>query len=96
LWRTAALGRVNWVRADGESLAAAVEAVYGHAEIAAATVGIVDLGTGATIASARSRKLVPSTVEVEGLRSLGRATVVVAWLAGRRLSGWARRRRNAS
>ncbi|MEV0731214.1 glycosyltransferase family 2 protein [Polymorphospora sp. NPDC050346] len=91
LWRTAALGRARWVRADGESLFDAVDSVYGHRDVTATEVGVTDLsgpepgqpGAGAT--AGRRPVLVPSTVEVEGVRSLARATVVVAWLAGRRL-----------
>jgi hypothetical protein len=87
LWRTAALGRARWVRAPGEPLPDVVAAVYGRRNLSAQEVGI---GT-------RSRRpggrLVPSTVEVEGVRSLARATVVVAWLGGRRVRAWLGRAR---
>ncbi|MEV0609383.1 glycosyltransferase [Polymorphospora rubra] len=95
LWRTAALGRARWVRSDGESLPDAVDSVYGSRDVTAEAVGVTDLAglapsdlsAGAAVASTgrRPAALVPSTVEVEGVRSLAKATVVVAWLAGRRL-----------
>jgi glycosyltransferase involved in cell wall biosynthesis len=96
LWRTAALGRAQWIRADGESLADAVTSVYGRREVSATAVGVVDLtpfeprelAAGVARLSSgggrRSGGLVPGMVEVEGVRSLAKATVVVAWLAGRR------------
>src|SRR5262249_30655897 len=95
LWRTAALARAEWVRADGESLLDAVTEVHGRRDVLADDVGVV----AATRAEAggrpgqarRSGSLVPSMVEVEGVRSLARATVVVAWLAGRRLRASVRR-----
>lgn len=96
LWRTAALGRAHWVRAEGESPVDAVTSVYGQRQVSATAVGVVDL-TGfeprelasgvARLSSGGSRRsggLVPGMVEVEGVRSLAKATVVVAWLAGRR------------
>ena len=96
LWRTAALGRAQWVRSDSESLVDAVTSVYGHRDVAATAIGIIDLAQfeprelarGVVDLSGGSRRptgLVPSMVEVEGVRSLAKATVVVAWLAGRRL-----------
>jgi GT2 family glycosyltransferase len=83
LWRTAAVSRATWVRAEGESLREVVTAVYGHKD--------AEIGT-------RRPQLVPSIVEVEGVRSLAKATVVVAWLAGRRVRTWlrVRPRRSAS
>jgi glycosyltransferase involved in cell wall biosynthesis len=104
LWRTAAVGRTRWVRADGEPLLDAVSSVYGHQDVAAAVAGVIDLAgieparlaRGIAGLSAGSRRpaagLVPSSVEVEGVRSLAKAAVVVAWLAGRRLLAWLRRR----
>jgi glycosyltransferase involved in cell wall biosynthesis len=103
LWRTAALGRAQWVRSDGESLLDAVTSVYGRRDVSAAAVGITDLAGfeprelahGVTGRSDRRRPtaLVPSSVEVEGVRSLAKATAVVAWLASRRLKAWLRVRR---
>ncbi|MDG4831982.1 glycosyltransferase [Solwaraspora sp. WMMD1047] len=101
LWRTAARGRTRWARAAGESLFDAVDSVYGHRAVTAAEVGIVDLtryqpadllhGVARLVeAGRRSPALVPSIVEVEGVRSLAKATVVVGWLAGRRLLAWLR------
>lgn len=95
LWRTAALSRARRVRADGESLLAAVTAVHGTRDVEPDEAGLVDLrqydpaelagGTLDLASRTRPRAgLVPSTVEVEGVRSLARATVVVAWLALRR------------
>lgn len=102
-WRTAALARADWVRSAGESTMDAVTAVYGEREVAASAIGLVDLSgfeprelTPAAIRQAqRGRRLTgfgPTTVEVEGVRSLAKATVVVAWLAGRRVRTWLRRR----
>jgi glycosyltransferase involved in cell wall biosynthesis len=89
LWRTSALGRARWVRSDGESSLEAVASVHGRTDVAATAVGVIDL---ARFDRPRPRwrptGWVPSTVEVEGVRSLAKATVVVAWLAGRRLAGW--------
>ncbi len=102
-WRTAALGRARWVRAPGDSLVDAVAAVHGRRDVSADQAGVLDLtgfepdelASGAVDFSQRGRRgratLVPRTVEVEGVRSLGRATVVVAWLALRRLRAWATR-----
>jgi len=95
LWRTAALARAQWVRSEGESRLDAVTAVYGRWDVAATAIGITDLAAGGAAPSARRRAtgLVPSSVEVEGVRSLAKAAVVVAWLAGRRLQAWLRVRR---
>jgi hypothetical protein len=94
LWRTAALGRASWAATPDESRLDTVTAVYGRYDVSAEAAGIVDLESGADPTTARGRRsaLVPGMVEVEGLRSLARATVVVAWLAGRRLSSWLRKR----
>jgi hypothetical protein len=89
LWRTAAVGRAQWVRAEGETLLDTVTEVYGRRDVPAADHG---LGEGEAPARTGRGGLVPSMVEVEGLRSLARATIVVAWLAGRRLRGWVRTR----
>jgi hypothetical protein len=80
LWRTAAMGRARWVRSDGQSLLDAVASVHGCREV-----------DPSTITGGRSAGLVPTMVEVEGVRSLARAAVVVAWLAGRRVAAWLRR-----
>jgi glycosyltransferase involved in cell wall biosynthesis len=101
LWRTAAVGRAQWVRSDAESLLDAVTSVYGRRDVAAKAVGIIDLarfeprelGPGIAHRSRRpSAGLAPSIVEVEGVRSLAKATVVVAWLVGRRALARLRRR----
>lgn len=81
LWRTAAIGRAGWVRRADESLLDAVTAVYGRRDEDAAVLG----------GGRRSASLVPTMVEVEGVRSLARATVVVAWLGWRRLVARLRR-----
>lgn len=97
LWRTAALHRARWVRTAEESLLDAVDSVYGRRDVDPDDVGVVDLapfmpeelaaGAGALLRRGRRRAgLTPTTVEVEGVRSLARATVVVAWLGGRRLT----------
>lgn len=97
LWRTAALGRAQWVRSDSESLVDAVTSVYGDRDVAATAIGIIDLArfeprelapgvAGLSGGSRRPTGLVPAMVEVEGVRSLAKATVVVAWLAGRRVT----------
>jgi glycosyltransferase involved in cell wall biosynthesis len=96
LWRTSALSRARWVRQPGESLLDAVDAIHGRREATAEEVGVVDLTSFEPSelanglpqhAAGRTRRgrLVPATVEVEGVRSLARATVVVAWLGARRL-----------
>jgi GT2 family glycosyltransferase len=99
LWRTAALGRAQWVRCASESLLDAVTSVYGRRDVAATAIGIIDLtqfeppelASGIARLSHRGRRptgWVPSSVEVEGVRSLAKAAVVVMWLAGRRLMAW--------
>ncbi|MDG4767156.1 glycosyltransferase family 2 protein [Solwaraspora sp. WMMD406] len=95
LWRTAALGRARWVRSADEPPFDAVTSVYGHRDVTADEVGVVDLTRfeAADLASGmprptgrgRAPALVPTTVEVAGVRSLAKATVVVAWMAGRRV-----------
>jgi glycosyltransferase involved in cell wall biosynthesis len=98
-WRTAALSRARWVRGGDESLLDAVASLHGRRDMAADDVGVVDLtgfeprelAVGIANLSGPGRRrsrLVPSTVEVEGVRSLARAAVVVAWLGGRRLRAW--------
>ncbi|MEV4623147.1 glycosyltransferase [Asanoa sp. NPDC049573] len=83
LWRTAAVRRAEFVRATGESRAAAVTAVYGSRTEPADAVGITVEG-GAAGDGRRSRPM-PSTMEVGGVRSLARAAVMVASLTGRQL-----------
>jgi glycosyltransferase involved in cell wall biosynthesis len=100
-WRTASRGRARWVRTSGESLADVVASVHGRHDVTPEQAGVLDLtgiapnelaaGSFSLATSGRRRPtLVPRTVEVEGVRSLGRATVVVAWLAYRRLRAWVR------
>ena len=103
-WRTSALSRGRWVRAADEPLLDAVGSVHGYRDVDATDAGIIDFGSfdqvelaGGTpyraidaARGARRGRLVPSVVEVEGLRSLARATVVVAWLGARRLRAWLR------
>jgi GT2 family glycosyltransferase len=79
LWRTAAVSRARWVRDGGESLLDAVTSVYGRKDVTPAAAG------------RRTATLAPSTVEVEGVRSLAKATVVVGWLAARRALAWLKR-----
>jgi hypothetical protein len=97
LWRTAAVGRAGWVRAEGESLMNAVASTYGLRDVTAEAVGIVDLtrldagelaaGAKTLIGHGRKRRtVVSSVVEVEGARSLARAAVLVARLGSRRLT----------
>lgn len=70
LWRTAAVGRARWVRREGESLAEAVAGGYGAGALSADALG--------------AGRWLPASVEVAGLRSLARATRLVARLtAGR-------------
>jgi glycosyltransferase involved in cell wall biosynthesis len=101
LWRTAALARARWVRDDGEPLLDAVASVHGRRDVTAAAAGVVDLTRfapgeltgGITDITGRGRLrggVVPSMVEVEGVRSLARATVVVAKLGLRRSRSWLR------
>jgi hypothetical protein len=96
LWRTAALSRAQWVRSATESLLDAATSMYGHREVTAAAIGIVDLAGvelrelvgGAPRLSHRGQRRtrwVPTTVDVHDVRSLVMATVVVTWLLGRRL-----------
>jgi glycosyltransferase involved in cell wall biosynthesis len=100
LWRTAARGRAQWVRSDGESLLDAVTSVHGRRDEPATAIGIIELAQPespelapgvAQLSRHRPTGWVPSTVEVEGVRSWARATVVVAWLVGRRLMAVLRR-----
>jgi glycosyltransferase involved in cell wall biosynthesis len=102
LWRTAAVGRAGWVRAAGESLLDAVAATYGVRRVTSTSVGVVDLtqfdpselaaGTARLFGDNRKRpRTVTSVVEVEGARSLARATILVARLGGRRLTARLRR-----
>jgi hypothetical protein len=104
LWRSAAVGRADWVRGEGESLLDAVTSVYGRRDAEADEAGVIDLTPYAAadlergvtaLAAPRGRAggFAPTIVEVEGVRSLARATVVVAWLGGRRLMTWLRPRR---
>ncbi|MBX6724219.1 MAG: hypothetical protein IRY92_13460, partial [Dactylosporangium sp.] len=99
LWRTSARSRAAWVRQPDESVFDAVDSVHGSREATAEEIGVVDLtsvdpsdlATGRPdLLAGRTRRgrLVPTTVEVEGVRSLARATVVVAWLGARRLRAW--------
>jgi GT2 family glycosyltransferase len=101
LWRTAALGRAGWVRRDGERMAEAVAAVHGAGTVAAAVIGVSDLGKVPVdrLAAAEppapdlpSGRWVPGSVEVAGFRSLVRAAGVVARLALLRFRARLRRR----
>jgi hypothetical protein len=94
LWRTAALSRALLVRRAGESPADVVDEVYGSRDVDAATVGLVDLsafsaqdlagGVGAAADPDRGTgRWLPGTVEVGGMRSLGRAAALVAQLSMR-------------
>ncbi|MFY1637959.1 glycosyltransferase [Solwaraspora sp. WMMB335] len=95
LWRTAAVGRTRWVRHPDEPLVDAVSSVAGHQDVTAEAVGVLDLARfdPADLANGMPRPprrgrapaaLAPTTVEVAGVRSLAKATVAVAWMAGRR------------
>lgn len=102
LWRTAALGRAGWVRSGREPLASTVAQVYGAGTASPARVGVTDL-TGvpaAELAQGRvpiripASRWQPRSVEVAGVRSLGRATGLVvrlivarAWAAIRSRTG---------
>jgi hypothetical protein len=100
LWRTAARSRAQWVRTDDEPLADVVSAVHGRHDVTADKVGVIDLtsfdarelagGLPTLAGPGRRGRPVPSTVEVGGVRSLARATVVVAALGGRRTRAWLR------
>jgi GT2 family glycosyltransferase len=96
LWRTAARSRAGWVRADGESLLDAVASVHGRRDVTAHAAGVIDLtrfdprelAGGITDLAGRRRLrggVVPTVVEVEGVRSLARAALVVGKLGLRRL-----------
>jgi glycosyltransferase involved in cell wall biosynthesis len=91
LWRTAALGRARWTRLDGELPVDTVTSVYGSRSADPAEFGIIEPGQ-ASAGGKRRGGWTPTTVEVEGVRSLARATVVVAWLGGRRVRSWLRGR----
>ncbi|MDG4823210.1 glycosyltransferase family 2 protein [Asanoa sp. WMMD1127] len=86
LWRTAALRRAELVRAPDESRCDAVTAVFGSRTETPAAVGIA-APTG------RRKRPMQSTVEVGGVRSLARATVMVGWLTSRQLKARLIRRR---
>ena len=85
LWRTAAVRRAELVRTPGESLGDAVTAVYGSREETPAAVGITANEAGAAELPGRRKRPMPSTLEVGGVRSLARATVMVGRLTGRQL-----------
>jgi glycosyltransferase involved in cell wall biosynthesis len=92
LWRTAALGRASWVRRADEPLLDAVTAVSDARTLSAAEVGVADLsglsphqltdGIGAALDG--GGRWLPAAVEVAGLRSWARATVLVARLSAAR------------
>lgn len=93
LWRTAALGRARWVRGGGEELASVVAEVYGAGTVTAAAVGVADLAARDTAELARGPLVVEGgrwrprrVVEVGGIRSLARATWLVARLAASRIT----------
>lgn len=99
LWRTAALGRAQWVRRAGEPVGDTVTEVYGAQTLPADAVGVVDLSRVSPrqlakgivpVASARG-SLPVASVEVAGVRSLARATRLVARLAVARAAQMARR-----
>ncbi|QSB14257.1 glycosyltransferase family 2 protein [Natronosporangium hydrolyticum] len=100
LWRTAALHRAGWVREEGETLAAVVAEVYGAGTLPAEQVGVVDLAgfpeamltSGPVLTEAPVGRWLPSSVEVAGARSLGRAAWMVARLAVTRATRRLRRR----
>lgn len=102
LWRTAAIGRADFLRRDGESLGDVVAATHGADTVPAKTVGIVDLsaypveqlaaGIGALPdAHLPTGRWLPTSVEVAGVRSLARATAVVARLTATRATARLRR-----
>lgn len=92
LWRTAAMSRAKLVRRADESLDEAVASVHGTGAVAAGQIGVVDLSGFTTaqlarevpMAASASGRSLPTSVQVGGLRSLIRATWVVARLAVRR------------
>jgi len=86
LWRTAALGRARWTRRDGESLADAVAAAYG-----VRAMSTDDSGGFVSAVPLAALDGGPATIEVGGLRSWARATVLVARLTVRRLLARLRR-----
>ncbi len=102
LWRTAALGRARFLDHDGVSLAEVVTATHGADTVAADRAGIVDLsgyseeqlagGIGALPdAHLPTGRWLPTSVEVAGVRSLARATAVVARLTAHRATARVRR-----
>ncbi len=102
LWRTAALGRARWVRKDGETLIDVVTETYGLRTLPYGAVGVIELsrfqprqlaaGIGlVTEELPRTSGWLPGAVEVAGVRSLARATVLVVRLSASR--AWARTRR---
>ncbi|HET9518443.1 MAG TPA: glycosyltransferase [Actinoplanes sp.] len=104
LWRTAALSRARLLRRPDESLADVVTQLYGAGHVDAAEVGVVDLsrftvdelaeGIGAAADPALGGgRWLPGTIEVAGVRSLGRAAVLVSRLTLRRAAARLRRTR---
>lgn len=95
LWRTAAVSRARLVRRPDESLLDAVTSIHGRRDATAVEAGLVELGrfepgelaAGVPALSRRRRRgpAVGGTVEVEGVRSLARAAVMVARLGRRRV-----------
>ncbi|MPZ27367.1 MAG: glycosyltransferase [Micromonosporaceae bacterium] len=92
LWRTAALHRAGWVRRDGDPVADAVREVHGAGSVDAKAIGVVDLSDvpvaelAARAGSVPAGRWLPASVEVAGVRSLARASWVVARLAAARLA----------
>jgi glycosyltransferase involved in cell wall biosynthesis len=99
LWRTAAVSRARWVGRDGEPFAEVVAQVHGARSLPAGQVGVIDL-SGLTTAQLAdgvpsvmlpAGRSLPGKVEVAGLRSLLRATWLVARLAAHRARARLRR-----
>lgn len=102
LWRTAALGRVQWLGPTaGPRVADRVAETYGARTLPAHDAGVVDLadvpldrltaGFGPITTASGSLRWLPSTVEVGGVRSLARATALVARLSAHRIGAQVRR-----
>lgn len=105
LWRTSALGRAAWVHESNDQVTDTDEArlavlrpvvaeVYGQIELRPAAAGIADLAAGPHLpfeSAAGRRRRLPTTVEVGGVRSLGRAAAVVVRISLHRVASRVRR-----
>ncbi|SCE70768.1 glycosyltransferase [Micromonospora mirobrigensis] len=103
LWRTAALGRARRLGVTADAPADLVTELHGSLRVPDRMIGVIDLDRVPQRQLAEGIRMiadpalggtrwVPSAVEVAGVRSLAKATMVVGTLAGRKFSTRVRRR----